>query len=218
MKYHLGTSADREFDGEQVHLSLAANPSHLEAVDPVVVGKVRAKQRQRGDKERRKVLGLLMHGDAAFGGQGIVAETFGLSDIKGYRTGGTIHVVVNNQIGFTTNPAATRTSRYPTEIAKMAQAPIFHVNGDDVEAVIHVARIATEFRHEFRLFHVNQEGIRLLLQLFIIWRILRETESFIILRLGRSGIKFEVEGEGGSTGADTYIPLQKSGTFFVHFS
>jgi 2-oxoglutarate dehydrogenase E1 component len=150
VKYHLGTSADREFDGEHVHLSLAANPSHLEAVDPVVVGKVRAKQRQRGDKERRKVLGLLMHGDAAFGGQGIVAETFGLSDIKGYRTGGTIHVVVNNQIGFTTNPAATRTSRYPTEIAKMAQAPIFHVNGDDVEAVIHVARIATEFRHEFR--------------------------------------------------------------------
>jgi len=150
VKYHLGTSADREFDGEQVHLSLAANPSHLEAVDPVVVGKVRAKQRQRGDKERRKVLGLLIHGDAAFGGQGIVAETFGLSDIKGYRTGGTIHVVVNNQIGFTTNPAATRTSRYPTEIAKMAQAPIFHVNGDDVEAVIHVARIATEFRHEFR--------------------------------------------------------------------
>ena len=150
VKYHLGTSADREFDGKQVHLSLAANPSHLEAVDPVVVGKVRAKQRQRGDKDRRKVLGLLMHGDAAFGGQGIVAETFGLSDIKGYRTGGTMHVVVNNQIGFTTNPAATRTSRYPTEIAKMAQAPIFHVNGDDVEAVIHVSRIAAEFRHKFR--------------------------------------------------------------------
>ena len=150
VKYHLGTSADREFDGKQVHLSLAANPSHLEAVDPVVVGKVRAKQRQRGDKERRKVLGLLMHGDAAFGGQGIVAETFGLSDIKGYRTGGTIHVVVNNQIGFTTNPGATRSSRYPTEIAKMGQAPIFHVNGDDVEAVVHVSRIAAEFRHEFR--------------------------------------------------------------------
>tara|TARA_R110000868_G_scaffold6363_19_gene36232 strand:+ start:21225 stop:24098 length:2874 start_codon:yes stop_codon:yes gene_type:complete len=150
VKYHLGTSADREFDGKQVHLSLTANPSHLEAVDPVVIGKVRAKQRQRGDRERRKVMGLLMHGDAAFGGQGIVAETFGLSDIKGYRTGGTMHVVVNNQIGFTTNPGATRTSRYPTEIAKMAQAPIFHVNGDDVEAVIHVARIAAEFRDEFR--------------------------------------------------------------------
>ena len=150
VKYHLGTSADREFDGEQVHLSLAANPSHLEAVDPVVIGKVRAKQRQRHDRERRKVMGLLMHGDAAFGGQGIVAETFGLSDIKGYRTGGTVHVVVNNQIGFTTNPGATRASRYPTEIAKMAQAPIFHVNGDDVEAVVHAARIATEFRQEFR--------------------------------------------------------------------
>ena len=150
VKYHLGTSADREFDGKQVHLSLAANPSHLEAVDPVVVGKVRAKQRQLGDRDRRKVMGLLMHGDAAFGGQGIVAETFGLSDIKGYRTGGTMHVVVNNQIGFTTNPGATRTSRYPTEIAKMAQAPIFLVNSDDVEAVIHVSRIAAEFRNEFR--------------------------------------------------------------------
>jgi 2-oxoglutarate dehydrogenase E1 component len=150
VKYHLGTSADREFGEKPVHLSLAANPSHLEAVNPVVVGKVRAKQRQRGDRERRKVMGLLMHGDAAFGGQGIVAETFGLSDIKGYRTGGTIHFVVNNQIGFTTNPGATRASRYPTEIAKMAQAPIFHVNGDDVEAVVHACRIATEFRQEFR--------------------------------------------------------------------
>jgi 2-oxoglutarate dehydrogenase E1 component len=150
VKYHLGTSADREFDGKVVHLSLAANPSHLEAVNPVVVGKVRAKQRQRGDKERRRVLGLLMHGDAAFAGQGIVAETFELSDIQGYRTGGTIHVVVNNQIGFTTNPGATRNSRYPTDIAKAAEAPIFHVNGDDVEAVIHVTRIATEFRQTFR--------------------------------------------------------------------
>ncbi len=150
VKYHLGASADREFDGAQVHLSLSANPSHLEAVDPVVAGKVRAKQRQRGDKERRKVLGILMHGDAAFAGQGIVAETFGLSDIKGYRTGGTIHLVVNNQVGFTTNPGMTRASRYPTEMAKMAQAPIFHVNGDDVEAVVHVARVATEFRDTFR--------------------------------------------------------------------
>jgi 2-oxoglutarate dehydrogenase E1 component len=150
VKYHLGTSADREFDGKRVHLSLAANPSHLEAVDPVVVGKVRAKQRQRGDKERRKVLGLLMHGDAAFSMQGIVAETFGLSDIQGYRTGGTIHFVVNNQIGFTTNPGSTRASRYPTEVAKTAQAPILHVNGDDVEAVVHVARVATEYRQTFR--------------------------------------------------------------------
>ena len=150
VKYHLGASADREFDGVKVHLSLAANPSHLEAVDPVVVGKVRAKQRQRRDFGRRRVLGILMHGDAAFAGQGIVAETFGLSEIAGYRTGGTIHLVVNNQIGFTTSPTATRASRYPTEIAKSVQAPIFHVNGDDVEAVIHVARIATEFRDTFR--------------------------------------------------------------------
>ena len=150
VKYHLGTSADREFDDARVHLSLSANPSHLEAVDPVVVGKVRTKQRQRGDKERRRVMGLLMHGDAAFAGQGLVAETFGLSDIDGYRTGGTIHVVINNQIGFTTSPGATRTSRYPTNLAKAAEAPIFHVNGDDVEAVIHAARIATEFRHTFR--------------------------------------------------------------------
>jgi 2-oxoglutarate dehydrogenase E1 component len=150
VKYHLGTSTDREFDGKKVHLSLAANPSHLEAVDPLVVGKVRAKQRQRGDKERRKVLGLLMHGDAAFSMQGIVAETFGLSDIQGYRTGGTIHFVVNNQIGFTTNPGSTRASRYPTEVAKIAQAPILHVNGDDVEAVVHAARVATEYRQEFR--------------------------------------------------------------------
>ncbi len=150
VKYHLGASADREFDGVKVHLSLAANPSHLEAVNPVVVGKVRAKQRHRDDFERRRVLSILMHGDAAFSGQGIVAETLGLSDIAGYRTGGTIHLIVNNQIGFTTSPAATRASRYPTEIAKFGEAPIFHVNGDDVESVVHVARIAAEFRDTFR--------------------------------------------------------------------
>ena len=150
VKYHLGTSADREFDGRTVHLSLNSNPSHLEAVDPVVVGRVRAKQRQLGDKERRRVLGILIHGDAAFAGQGLVAETFGLSDVRGYRTGGTLHVVVNNQIGFTTSPQQARSSPHPTDIATMVQAPIFHVNGDDVEAVVHVARIATEFRHRFR--------------------------------------------------------------------
>ncbi|HEX9836099.1 MAG TPA: 2-oxoglutarate dehydrogenase E1 component [Alphaproteobacteria bacterium] len=150
VKYHLGTSADREFDGKVVHLSLNANPSHLEAVNPVVVGRVRAKQRQKGDRERRKVLGLLMHGDAAFAGQGLVAETFDLSDIKGYRTGGTVHFIVNNQIGFTTNPSQTRRSPYPSEMAKIVQAPIFHVNGDDAEAVVHVSRVATEFRHQFR--------------------------------------------------------------------
>ncbi len=150
VKYHLGTSSDRAFDGTTVHLSLQANPSHLEAVNPVVLGKVRAKQRQRGDTERNEVVGLLMHGDAAFAGQGLVAESLDLSDLKGYRTGGTIHFVVNNQIGFTTSPAYARSGPYCTEVAKEVQAPIFHVNGDDPEAVVHVTRIATEFRHRFK--------------------------------------------------------------------
>ncbi|HUI18426.1 MAG TPA: 2-oxoglutarate dehydrogenase E1 component [Alphaproteobacteria bacterium] len=150
VKYHLGTSSDREFDGTVVHLSLAANPSHLEAVNPVVLGKARAKQRLRGDVERAKVMGLLMHGDAAFAGQGIVAETFELSELYDYRIGGTIHFVVNNQIGFTTNPAYARTGPYCSDMGKVVQAPIFHVNGDDPEAVVHVARIATEFRQRFK--------------------------------------------------------------------
>ena len=150
VKYHLGTSSDRSFDGNLVHLSLQANPSHLEAVNPVVLGKVRGKQRLRGDEERDQVVGLLMHGDAAFAGQGLVAESLDLSELKGYRTGGTIHVVVNNQIGFTTSPAYSRSGPYCTEVAKEIQAPIFHVNGDDPEAVVHVARIATEFRHRFK--------------------------------------------------------------------
>ena len=150
VKYHLGTSADVVFDDKTVHLSLSPNPSHLEAVNPVVVGRVRAKQHQLKDKERRKVLAILMHGDAAFAGQGLVPETFVLSDVRGYRTGGTIHFVVNNQIGFTTNPRQSRSSPYPSDVSKIVQAPIFHVNGDDVEAVVHVARIATEFRQEFR--------------------------------------------------------------------
>jgi 2-oxoglutarate dehydrogenase E1 component len=150
VKYHLGTSADRTFDDREVHVSLVANPSHLEAVDPVVVGKVRAKQAQRGDKERSRVMGVIIHGDAAIAGQGLAAEVFGLSELKGYRTGGTIHFIVNNQIGFTTSPSASRSSPYPSDVAKMVQAPIFHVNGDDPEAVVHVARIATEFRQEFK--------------------------------------------------------------------
>ncbi|MEJ2529296.1 MAG: 2-oxoglutarate dehydrogenase E1 component [Gammaproteobacteria bacterium] len=150
VKYHLGTSADREFDGNQVHLSLTANPSHLEAVNPVVLGKVRAKQTQRGDTEKQHVLGLLMHGDAAFAGQGLVPESLDLSQLSGYRTGGTIHFIVNNQIGFTTSPSYSRSSPYPSDVAKMIQAPIFHVNGDDPEAVVHVARIATEYRQEFK--------------------------------------------------------------------
>jgi 2-oxoglutarate dehydrogenase E1 component len=150
VKYHLGTSGDREVGGQTVHLSLAANPSHLEAVDPVVLGKVRAKQLQRGDSERSQVAGILMHGDAAFAGQGLVAESLELSDLVGFCTGGTIHIIVNNQIGFTTAPSAARSSPYPSDAAKGVQAPIFHVNGDDPEAVVEVARVAAEFRQQFK--------------------------------------------------------------------
>jgi len=151
VKYHLGASSDREFDGKKVHLSLTANPSHLEAEDSVVLGKARAKQQQLGDTQNRSsVLPLLLHGDAAFAGQGVVAECFAMSGTKGFRTGGTIHFVINNQIGFTTAPIYSRSSPYCTDIALMVQAPIFHVNGDDPEAVVHVSRIATEFR---QLFH-----------------------------------------------------------------
>ncbi|MGO9170712.1 MAG: 2-oxoglutarate dehydrogenase E1 component [Rhodomicrobium sp.] len=149
VKYHLGVSSDREFDGNQVHLSLTANPSHLEIVDPVVLGKVRAKQDQRHDRVRTQVLPLLLHGDAAFAGQGVVAECFGLSGLKGHRTGGGIHFIVNNQIGFTTAPRFSRSSPYPSDIARMIEAPIFHVNGDDPEAVVYCARIAIEFRQRF---------------------------------------------------------------------
>jgi len=149
VKYHLGTSSDRAFDGNEVHLSLTANPSHLEAVDPVVLGKVRAKQDQHHDSDRTTVLPLLLHGDAAFAGQGVVAECFGLSGLRGHRTGGSIHFIVNNQIGFTTAPRFGRSSPYPSDVARMVEAPIFHVNGDDPEAVTHVAKVATEFRQRF---------------------------------------------------------------------
>jgi 2-oxoglutarate dehydrogenase E1 component len=151
VKYHLGASSDREFDNNRIHLSLTANPSHLEIVDPVVLGKVRAKQDQHGDPpdQRISVLPLLMHGDAAFAGQGVVAECFGLSDLKGYRTGGSLHFIVNNQIGFTTYPRYSRSSPYPSDVAKMIDAPIFHVNGDDPEAVVFAAKIAIEFRQKF---------------------------------------------------------------------
>jgi len=149
VKYHLGASSDREFDGNSVHLSLTANPSHLEAVNPVVLGKARAKQDQLGDTDRTQVLPILLHGDAAFAGQGVVAEGFGLSGLKGHKTGGTMHIVVNNQIGFTTAPHFSRSSPYPTDIALMVEAPIFHVNGDDPEAVVHAAKVATEFRQKF---------------------------------------------------------------------
>ncbi len=150
VKYHLGASSDREFDGNIVHLSLTANPSHLEAVNPVVLGKARAKQDQLNDSERTSCLPILLHGDAAFAGQGVVAECFGLSGLRGHRTGGTIHIIVNNQIGFTTAPHFSRSSPYPTDIALMVEAPIFHVNGDDPEAVVHAAKVATEFRQKFR--------------------------------------------------------------------
>lgn len=150
VKYHLGASSDRDFDGNNIHLSLTANPSHLEFVNPVVVGKVRAKQVMNKDVDAKHVMPLLLHGDAAFAGQGIIAETFMTSDLPGYRVGGTVHIVINNQIGFTTMPKFSRSGPYCTDVAKMLDAPIFHVNGDDPEAVVHVSRIATEYRQKFR--------------------------------------------------------------------
>src|SRR5579863_2886067 len=150
VKYHLGASSDRTFDDNHVHLSLTANPSHLEIVDPVVLGKVRAKQDQRGDiVDRAQVLPLLIHGDAAFAGQGVIAECFGLSGLKGHRTVGSIHFIINNQIGFTTYPRYSRSSPYPSDTAKMIEAPIIHVNGDDPEAVVYAAKVAIEFRQKF---------------------------------------------------------------------
>jgi 2-oxoglutarate dehydrogenase E1 component len=158
VKYHLGASSDREFDGNKVHLSLTANPSHLEIVDPVVMGKARAKQDQLFGRtreevvpleQRAKVLPLLLHGDAAFAGQGVIAEILGLSGLRGHRVAGTLHFIINNQIGFTTNPRFSRSSPYPSDVAKMIEAPIFHVNGDDPEAVVYAAKIATEFRMQF---------------------------------------------------------------------
>jgi 2-oxoglutarate dehydrogenase E1 component len=152
VKYHLGASSDREFDGNRVHLSLTANPSHLEIVNPVVLGKVRAKQDQHGatPEHREMVMPLLISGDAAFAGQGVIAECFGLSGLRGHRTGGSVHFIVNNQIGFTTYPRYSRSSPYPSDVAKMIEAPIFHVNGDDPEAVVFAAKVATEFRQKFQ--------------------------------------------------------------------
>ena len=153
VKYHMGASSDRSFDDNTVHLSLTANPSHLEIVNPVVLGKARAKQaftlRETPDAGRTHVLPLLMHGDAAFAGQGVVAECFTLSGLRGFRTGGTIHFIVNNQIGFTTDPRYSRTSPYPSDVALMVEAPIFHANGDDPEAVVYAAKVATEYRQQF---------------------------------------------------------------------
>jgi len=149
VKYHLGASSNREFDGNLVHISLSDNPSHLEAVNPVVLGQTRAKQFFHKDIKRQKVIPVLIHGDAAFAGQGVVAECFAMSGLKGHNTGGTIHIIVNNQIGFTTSPRFARSSPYPSDVAKMVEAPILHVNGDDPEAVVHCAKIAVEFRQKF---------------------------------------------------------------------
>jgi 2-oxoglutarate dehydrogenase E1 component len=149
VKYHLGASSDREFDGNSVHVSLTDNPSHLEAVNPVVLGQTRAKQYFHEDHERNKVIPILIHGDAAFAGQGVVAECFAMSGLSGHNTGGAIHIIVNNQIGFTTSPEYARSSPYPSDVAKMVDAPILHVNGDDPEAVVYATRIATEFRLKF---------------------------------------------------------------------
>jgi len=151
VKYHLGTSTDREFDGVSVHMSLVANPSHLEAADPVVLGKVRALQTVRGDlADHNQVLPVLIHGDAAFAGQGIVWECLGFSGIRGYNTGGCIHFIINNQIGFTTSPQFARSSPYPSDVAKGVMAPILHVNGDDPEAVTFACKVAIEYRQTFK--------------------------------------------------------------------
>ena len=149
VKYHLGTSSDREFDGVKVHLSLLPNPSHLEAVDPVVLGKARGVMTTMGDKHGKKVLPMLLHGDAAFAGQGVVWECLSFSGLPGYGTGGAIHFIINNQIGFTTSPQFARSSPYPSDVAKGIQAPILHVNGDDPEAVTFSCKLATEFRQTF---------------------------------------------------------------------
>ena len=149
VKYHLGASSNREFDGNSVHVSLTDNPSHLEAVDPVVLGQTRAKQFFHNDSKRIKVVPILIHGDAAFAGQGVVAECFAMSGLPGHNTGGTIHVIVNNQIGFTTSPRFARSSPYPSDLGKVVDAPILHCNGDDPESVVHCAKIAIEFRQKF---------------------------------------------------------------------
>ncbi len=211
VKYHLGASSDREFDNNRVHLSLTANPSHLEIVDPVVLGKVRAKQDQHGcePNDRTPVLPLLIHGDAAFAGQGVVAECFGLSGLRGHRTGGSIHFIVNNQIGFTTNPRYSRTSPYCSDVAKMIEAPIFHVNGDDPEAVVHVAKIAIEFRQRFQkpvvidMFcyrrHGHNEGDEPAFTQPIMYRKIREHQTVTSLyahQLTNDGVIADKEADG----------------------
>ena len=159
VKYHLGTSSDREFDGNKVHLSLLPNPSHLEAVDPVVLGKARAVQTIKGDKQGDTVLPMLLHGDAAFAGQGVVWECLSFSGLPGYGTGGTIHFIINNQVGFTTSPQFARSSPYPSDVAKGIQAPILHVNGDDPEAVTFCCKLAIEFRQTLQPRHRHRHVV-----------------------------------------------------------
>jgi 2-oxoglutarate dehydrogenase E1 component len=209
VKYHLGTSTDVEIAGQMVHISLQPNPSHLEAVDPVVVGKVRARQDMAGDIEsRRSVMGILLHGDAAFAGQGLVYETLAMSQLIGYRTGGTIHVVVNNQIGFTTVPAHAYSGLYCTDIAKSIQVPIVHVNGDEPEAVVFAARMAAEFRQRFGIDfvldivcyrrHGHNETDEPAFTQPIMYRAIRETKTTRTLyaeRLVREGVIAEGEAQ-----------------------
>ena len=149
VKYHLGYSGQRTINGRPLKLTLMPNPSHLEAVNPVVLGKVRAEQLMHNDETRRRILSVLLHGDAAFAGQGLVAETLELSGLRGYKTGGTIHIITNNQIGFTTSPPHSRSSPYSSDVAKVIQAPVFHVNADDPEAVVWATRLAVDFQRQF---------------------------------------------------------------------
>ena len=200
-----------------MHLSLTANPSHLEIVDPVVLGKVRAKQDQHGCKpgERTPVLPLLIHGDAAFAGQGVVAECFGLSGLKGHRTGGSIHFIINNQIGFTTSPRYSRSSPYCSDVAKMVEAPIFHVNGDNPEAVVHVAKIATEFRQRFQkpvvidMFcyrkHGHNESDEPAFTQPLMYRAIRRHTSAVEI-YGQRLVEEGVLGAAGCRGAEGQVP------------
>ncbi len=205
VKYHMGASSDRAFDGRNVHLSLTANPSHLEIVNPVVMGKARAKQIKMADLPReeqmKRVMPVLLHGDAAFAGQGVVAECFALMGLRGYRTGGTIHFIVNNQIGFTTAPRYSRSSPYPSDVALMVQTPIFHVNGDDPEAVVFAAKVATEYRQKFlkdvvidmfcyRRFGHNEGDDPTMTQPLMYRRIKDQpsTRTLYAARLGREGL------------------------------
>src|SRR5437762_7498501 len=228
VKYHLGTSGDREIGGRNVHLSLAANPSHLEAVDPVVLGKVRAKQHQRGDTERNQAVGILMHGDAALAGQGVVAESLELSDLRGFGTGGTVHIIVNNQIGFTTSPSFARSSPYPSDVAKGVQAPIFHVNGDDPEAVVEVARAAVEYRQRFKkdvvidLFcyrrHGHNEGDEPAFTQPLMYRTIARhptTRQLYAQRLVAAGVMNEAEVEAMASGfiADLEAQFAAAGSY-----